>query len=130
MKMITGGAFQGKRKYAEKTFAIDKIDMISGRECTSESIFTARCIYDFHLFIRRMLDDGADILELVQQLSEENPDIIIITNEIGAGIIPIDREDRIWREAVGKVCCLLAEKAETVVRICCGIPMVIKGNVL
>ena len=77
-----------------------------------------------------MLDAGADTIELVQQLSENNPDIIIITDEIGAGIIPIEREDRIWRETVGKVCCLLAERAETVVRICCGIPMVIKGNVL
>lgn len=130
MKIITGGAFQGKKDYAENNFAIDKSDMISGSECTPESIFTARCIYDFQLFIRRVLSSGDSPMELAERLAAENPEIIIITDEIGAGIIPIEREERIWRETVGKVCCFLAERSEIVVRICCGIPITIKEKAL
>ena len=38
------------------------------------------------------------------------------------------RIDGIWREAVGRLCCALAGRAETVERIFCGIPMTLRGD--
>lgn len=52
----------------------------------------------------------------------------VICDEVGCGVVPIDPADRAWREAVGRLCCLLAERADVVVRVCCGIPQAIKGE--
>ena len=35
---------------------------------------------------------------------------------------------RAQREAAGRLSCLLAERADTVVRVCCGLPQLLKGE--
>lgn len=52
---------------------------------------------------------------------------VVVCDEVGSGVIPIDRTQRLGREATGRLCCRLAERAEKVVRLVCGIPTVIKG---
>lgn len=52
----------------------------------------------------------------------------VICDEVGCGVVPLDEEDRAWREAVGRLCCDLAERAAAVIRVCCGIPQAIKGT--
>jgi adenosylcobinamide kinase / adenosylcobinamide-phosphate guanylyltransferase len=54
---------------------------------------------------------------------------IVICNEVGSGVIPIAREQRLAREETGRICTLLARDADTVVRMVCGIPMVLKGHI-
>lgn len=51
---------------------------------------------------------------------------LVLCDEVGAGVIPIAREERLGREATGRLCCRLAASAERVVRMVCGIPTVIK----
>lgn len=51
---------------------------------------------------------------------------VVICNEVGSGIIPVERADRDAREATGRLCNRLAQAAERVVRLVCGIPVVIK----
>ena len=41
--------------------------------------------------------------------------------------MPIDPEQRAWREAVGRMNAMLAARAERVTRIFCGLPMELKG---
>lgn len=53
---------------------------------------------------------------------------VVICNETGSGVIPALRAERVGREATGRLCILLAREAETVVRMVCGIPQVIKGR--
>ena len=53
---------------------------------------------------------------------------IVIATEIGCGVVPIDPVERERREAAGRLSCLLAERAETVVRVCCGLPQLLKGE--
>ena len=47
-------------------------------------------------------------------------------DEVGCGIVPLSREDRDYREAVGRAGQKLAEAAREVWRIQCGIPVRIK----
>ena len=42
--------------------------------------------------------------------------------------MPTDPEEREAREAAGRLSCLLAERADTVVRVYCGLPQVLKGQ--
>ena len=43
-------------------------------------------------------------------------------------MVPIDPGERSWREAVGRLCCVLARRADRVERIFCGLSMVLKGE--
>ena len=48
--------------------------------------------------------------------------------EVGGGVVPIDPADRAAREAAGRLACLLAARADTVIEMFCGIPTVLKGD--
>ena len=65
--------------------------------------------------------DGADVRALTGQLLLEHPDCIIISDEIGNGIVPMEHEEREYRELTGRLLCELANKADRVERIVCGI---------
>ena len=56
----------------------------------------------------------------------KNPELILITDEIGYGIVPVDRMEREYREQTGRVCTHLAAYSEKVYRVMCGIGQVIK----
>lgn len=52
----------------------------------------------------------------------------VVCDEVGCGVVPLDAAERRWREDVGRLCCELAERADVVVRVCCGVPQVLKGR--
>ena len=64
----------------------------------------------------------------LDMILKKNPNAVITCDEIGCGIVPIDRADENWREAVGRLCCALAQKADAVVRVIAGVPQFIKGE--
>ena len=74
-----------------------------------------------HLWVKRLLKDGADVRALTGPLLLEHPDCIIISDEIGNGIVPMEHEEREYREMTGRLLCELANKADRVERIVCGI---------
>ena len=53
---------------------------------------------------------------------------VVICTEVGAGVVPIDPEERAFRESAGRLAVALADRATCVVRVVCGIPQVLKGN--
>ena len=75
--------------------------------------------------VQKLAEQAQDLEALCRKLSEH--DVIIIT-ETGAGVVPIDARERHAREQAGRLGCLLAAKASCVVRVYCGIPTVIKGE--
>ena len=42
-------------------------------------------------------------------------------------VVPVDKNERAAREAAGRLGCLLAQRADAVVRVFCGIPVYLKG---
>lgn len=52
--------------------------------------------------------------------------MVVVTNELGCGIVPMDPADREYRETVGRICTCLAARSEEVVRVICGVGMVLK----
>ncbi|SFG74299.1 bifunctional adenosylcobinamide kinase/adenosylcobinamide-phosphate guanylyltransferase [Oribacterium sp. WCC10] len=51
---------------------------------------------------------------------------VIIMNEVGSGVVPMDKGEREWREAVGRVSCIFARRADRVYRLIAGIPQRLK----
>ncbi len=120
--MITGGMFQGKTQYVKDRFYLSDSDIADGETCGLSELKTAKCVNRYELVVKRLLESGEDPLLFTEKLECG----IVIMTEIGSGIIPIDKNERIWREMTGRAGCIIAGRASEVVRLCCGIAEVIK----
>ena len=125
MKLVIGGAFQGKYYYARKTFNIQD-GWADGSTCGWDDIFQCRGILHFHDYVKRRLEAGKGVEGLEDELMEKNPDICILTNEMGYGVVPVEAFDREYRETMGRLCEKLASRSSEVHRVICGIGTVIK----
>ena len=56
----------------------------------------------------------------------EQPELVVVSDEVGSGVVPMSKEERLWREAVGRALCVVAEHAESVTRVMCGIGVRLK----
>ena len=84
----------------------------------------------FHSYIENRMREGkklSELLKIVEKLKCENSEIVLITDEIGYGIVPTDAFYREYRETHGRVCTQIAAEAKEVHRVICGIGTVIKG---
>lgn len=128
MVLVVGGSHQGKRAYACKRFGLPKENFIDGASCTLEELYHCVGVYHFHEFMKKSMSNKKNLLDIHTLLREKNPEIIIITNEIGYGIVPIDPFERRYREQTGRICCKLAEASSQVYRVVSGIGMMIKDT--
>ena len=53
---------------------------------------------------------------------------VIVTNEVGWGVVPETPLGRLFRDAAGRANQVAARHAQEVVMLVCGLPMVIKRN--
>ena len=81
---------------------------------------------EFHAVIREKLAAGEDTQAYAQRLCAEQPELVVVSDEVGSGVVPISKEERLWREAVGRALCVVAEHAESVMRVMCGIGVRLK----
>lgn len=120
MELIIGGHSQGQAEYAVSCGLCTYEDMISGENCGFDDIFSCTAVDKFHEYVRRFAK-RIDAKEFTDRIICQCPDIVIITDEIGCGIVPIDKYERYYRELHGRICCMLAAQADSVVRVICGI---------
>lgn len=136
-EIIIGGEAQGKLNVARAEYSnariIDGSDILSLTQVMNTD--TDNLILNHtHLLIRRMLENRTtqeDILkELMSLLSlgkgQADKNIVMISDEIGCGIVPIDPFERQWREATGRILTALAGRADRVERVTCGIVQILK----
>ncbi|MFK7744210.1 MAG: bifunctional adenosylcobinamide kinase/adenosylcobinamide-phosphate guanylyltransferase [Roseobacter sp.] len=76
--------------------------------------------------------DGHDIAhettKLLTALRSADASIVIVSNEVGHGIVPENKLARAFREAQGRLNIALAAQADMAVMITAGLPQVLKGN--
>ena len=114
MILIIGGAGQGKLDYVLQKTGYGPAQVArTPEEARTRPVFAG-------------LEDWPELDEAA--LLEANPDVILICDEVGCGVVPVEPAQRARREAVGRLCCRLAERAERVERTFCGLPMVLKGE--
>jgi adenosylcobinamide kinase / adenosylcobinamide-phosphate guanylyltransferase len=68
-----------------------------------------------------------EIRELCDCIKKTDADFYIVTNEVGLGIIPVDRVSRLYRDCLGRANQQLAACADKVWFMVSGIPLVVKG---
>ena len=54
--------------------------------------------------------------------------LIFVTNEVGLGVVPENAQARHYRDLIGRANQVLAEHADAVTLLCCGIPVQVKGS--
>ncbi len=134
MELVIGGCFQGKLAYvkeklAEQGHILQEAEILEGGEMGAWNRETPpRVLNALHLLIRKYVMDGTpeEISPLLEGLLAEHPDLIVICDEVGCGIVPIDERERIYREIVGRTLCGLAGRAKGMERITGGLPVKIK----
>jgi len=72
-----------------------------------------------------VLDDA--LAELRGALAEAPADVILVTNEVGSGIVPATPAGRLYRDLLGRVNVAAAAACDDVELVACGIPTTIKG---
>ena len=100
MIFITGPMFSGKRDVARQLLRCSDAELADAADC-------------------------ADLESLADELSRFDA---VTASEVGGGVVPLDPDEREARERAGRLACLLAERADTVVRVFCGIPRLLKGE--
>jgi adenosylcobinamide kinase/adenosylcobinamide-phosphate guanylyltransferase len=71
---------------------------------------------------------AAEIQELLDCIQHTKADFIIVTNEVGLGIIPGDKVSRLYRDLLGTANRMLAENVDEVCLMIAGIPVYVKKN--
>lgn len=109
MIFITGPLYAGKQEY------------ICNALGWSEEDFKKRAVRD----VQTLAAETQNLEALASELSTYE---VVLATEVGGGIVPTDSGERVNREKAGKLSCLLAGRADTVIRVCCGLPQVLKGR--
>lgn len=109
MMLIVGPLFSGKRQAAMTLLGWSREEL------------EQRAVWD----VQDLAASAEDLPSLAETLSRRD---VVIATEVGGGVVPADPGERAAREAAGRLTCLLAQRAETVVRVFCGIPTVLKGE--
>ena len=126
MIFVTGGCFQGKQQWVLQNCQVQPFRVADGAVCSMEAIKSAGVLDHFHLLVRRWMQAGKIPADETEKILSDNPDIVIITDEIGIGIVPLDVKEREWREVHGRICFQLAGRADAVFRVIAGIGQKIK----
>jgi len=121
MVLIFGGVYQGKLDYVKERFDADDVYYCKD-DCTQMP--TGSIIYEIDKWILALIK--ADMAPNMPQFLKENPDEVVICNDIGGGVVPMDAMCRKWREEVGRGMGYLARHSDEVIRLFCGIPTRVK----
>lgn len=109
MILVIGGAYQGKYDFVKNILGIEADRILNG----------------FHITVKNCLKEGKSIEDILNYVYNEGYQVVI-SDEIGCGIVPLDIEDRQWREITGRCLCALAKKSSRVYRVHCGIATILK----
>ncbi len=131
MYLVVGGANQGKLAWARRQFNLADDEIADGArlELTPgglPELAEQRALCGLHLLLPRLSGVDAARLEAWLGALAARPGFVVLCDEIGAGLVPIDRAGREHRELVGRSCCALAAQAEGVWRVFCGIAQRLK----
>ena len=126
MELYIGGMGQGKLHYVQTKNDLAYDVVADGAVCDERQLLQASAINHFHLYLRRLLQEHEDVEACLRSLLDKNDSVVIIMDEVGCGIVPLDAFERQYREVVGRAGCRLAQEASHVERIVCGLGQVLK----
>ena len=135
MRLIVGGVHQGKREAALKLLGREPETaaetVADGGRDSFDAALKGKLVLNFHEYIRRFSflepeEARGNMRLFLEQLKKENPAATVVSDEIGCGIVPMAREDRLWRDLLGEALQDLAGESDEVYRVICGCVQTLK----
>ena len=124
MILVFGGAYNGKLAFVKEKYSIKDEEIFF---CKDEELnLDKKVICGLHIFIKNCILRGIDALDVLEKNIDILEDKIIICDEIGSGIVPMEKLDREYREECGRGLQFLTKKATTVSRIFFGLEEILK----
>ena len=144
--LVTGGARSGKSRYAEnlakslcsdakrrcyiataEAFDDEMKDRIKKHQDRSNVILVdCLTVWMGNLLYYNRLEETD---KLIRALKNAKCPIVLVTNETGMGIVPENELSRQFRDESGFLNQAVAEVADSVVFMVCGLPIFVKGKV-
>ena len=126
MKLVIGGYANGKLDYVLGRPEAQAYRVYDG--CLPEvAEWLEQVIIDhLNLWIKKQLEEQQNPEQRLDEFLKQCPDCILISDEIGNGIVPMDAFERKYREKTGRILIELAKQADEVVRVVCGIGQKLK----
>ena len=124
MVLILGGAYQGKLDYAKDEFAVQEAEVFSC--CNTQIDFSKRCIYGIEEFTYACVQKQQDPVAYFRERKTQWKESVLICRDIFCGVVPLDFDQRKWRQETGRLCQYLAGEANQVSRIFCGLEQRLK----
>jgi adenosylcobinamide kinase/adenosylcobinamide-phosphate guanylyltransferase len=84
----------------------------------------------YHHFQQNETVVRSQLNEFIEGISQVSYDLILVTNEVGWGIVPENPLARSFRDMAGYLNRRVAQKAAYAYLLCCGIPLTLKGEPL
>ena len=126
MKLILGGYANGRTAYAMQNYQLTESDCFDAAAEPLARWNGQRLIPHAEQLVNPWLEQGKEPCTEILPWLERWQNAVLITQEVGCGLVPVTPQQRQLREAVGHFNRLLAECAETVERVCCGLGMQLK----
>ncbi|MCM1326615.1 MAG: bifunctional adenosylcobinamide kinase/adenosylcobinamide-phosphate guanylyltransferase [Bacteroidales bacterium] len=132
MKLVIGGYAQGKLNYVLQGNPENDYEIYDGilpdEKQLREGAAQGKIILINHLhgWVKTRMLQGGNPEEEIMAFLRENIESVLISDEIGNGIVPADAFERAYRERTGRILVRLAGEAGEVVRVICGIGQKIK----
>lgn len=148
MELYIGGFAQGKLEYVQNKKAEEAISIAMVIDCAQSdyqktlqsidnkiknenadvnniaNVNDIVIINHLHLWVKDLLREGmeeSEVQSTILSWVSTHPNTILICDELGNGIVPLEKMERIWREQTGRLMIELAKQAERVERILCGL---------
>lgn len=120
MHLVLGGAYQGKLTWAAERYALQPSDICDLATCDAapDALPPARCYTHLEALSRHCRRTGVPSDALPRLLAAD----VVVAREVGSGVVPVDADERRWRECHGRLLRTLASEAEHVTRLFCGLP--------
>ena len=115
MILVVGGLASGKREYLHALGYADS-------EIAEATVDDRPTVVEAQELVRA---ESAHPAAIAEALAAKD---VVACREVGSGIVPLDAGERAWRERAGELSRELAKRAHAVVRMTCGIPQALKGD--
>jgi adenosyl cobinamide kinase/adenosyl cobinamide phosphate guanylyltransferase len=135
LELYIGGHAQGKLEYVcnnhtdrilKKTSddtGVNRLRIVDGGSADEIAPCEGECLVvnHLHLWVRERLRRGENPAALLESLLSSVSDCILISDEVGNGIVPMEPSEREYREVLGRILIQTAAKADRVERVICGL---------
>ena len=126
MHLILGGRYMGKRDYAESLYGPFKA-LCDLEHDSPEAIEGAEAVLNLQAGVRTLLLRGGDAQAFFAARLPSLRGSVLMGDEVGGGVVPLDAFERRWRDEVGLLYQMLAREADKVDRVWAGLATRLKG---